>query len=392
MGEINGGQEKIDLQTSYLERIGCTFDTDIREELPDVLIEVAGEYFQAQDEWRETCISAAGAEEAYCQLMGETSYTEREEEVLSSILNRGRRKTLSTSERYGRTLAARQAVEERDQLVKQARKTAEDIKALESLGDLEKAVWSTILESNHPANLDPLPYIGEAMQLLSEIDTGRRPVTVIRRRVGNDARDIYLQDEERIGFSDVVCADRFNLEAGDGAVSLVAEDAVVYRFEELRTVSYGGRSGLIGSANFEDVWVAIDADKINPDQAERLAASTLVGKDQLAATPEDSFVTLRQLARGDSESFWESLRLEGYHSPSSSGRGDNPSVGRNMVMAVAGDEARGVLESRPASKKDRYTTNWGKALSLVVGKIERDKLSQQTAAATTATKGFRYTS
>lgn len=335
------GGEVFDRQ-QYLESVGCWLEVGLREMAPEYVQNGLGAYFTAQDRWIEASNIAADAEAQYIQLMGETSRERKNKgsNLFPDYVTTG----------YGKTLAAGLAVKAEGELREVADSVSKE--ALDwSKSDVEYAVWNSLSRrrgSTEPTQLNVLEYAACAWSL---IETAREragePLVVIRKRFPTGPAPGVAKGEQ-FGFSDLIAAENFEFSMSNaGNLELVLNGVKRAKFEEYRQVSYGGRRGLIGSAQFEEVWAPTKDQSGTPEVVIEDFSSYVI-PDILGSDFHQRYLTLQTLGNlASTTTLVDQLDLKTYArgaNISFSGQGDSRKSSERQIGFISGLEGISSVE------------------------------------------------
>ncbi len=365
--QIQGGEPQADPIVQYLERVGCPIDGLADKLLPnEAEAAFLSDYLTLRSKWRNDCVSAAGAEQQFVNLMGENSYkfAPKDHSIFGDMEK--------LSKRYGATLAGRQALDGFQAMQSAGHELAGRLieKRPKEFTSLQQYVWHSVLANDYPmnnANLDPVEFAYDAFEMLEEaVRHMDEPLLVIRTRQGET--------------SDIILATHSRLNYGEKSIDLVAGNGTRVVFEREVQEHYGGHPGLIGGGHWENVWQVIKKDNLKDriEKFDNLAICELVSPKANGAQAKTRFAALSQLAQSDQQSFEDHLTYRPKTSFSLSYTEPDPPT----LAILTGEQINGVLTAiheQEAPNNLRFREFYG-ALKVGIGFLFEQQKEDEHAA------------
>lgn len=380
--QLQGGEEKSFYET-FMDTNGCTFQGGT-ERLPAEVRAILQPYFDVQHDWASSTRMAEQAERRFIDIVGQPSSVDLPEDPSTRFGRPIRMPGTHTQKKttvtgYGRTLAGIAAYEAEEKLYKKAATLAEEISDDMTLEPIQKVLLNATLQPiypKNPATKDVVEYYVEAANLLEEAQTHEgQPLLMVRRR---QREGRYLHGNMKPGsildYSDIISAESFDLQVAANGLHLVLSNARQVRFERYGSVSWGGRPGMLGSAEHEHVWHADTASTVQSHDI--FDVGNVLGSTEINSKPSTSFSLLRQITSPNQDTFVQSLPFNTYVDSGFSGQGDASSKEEAGYSVYVGNNIDILLDELPAqldALDNRYSKFFFGGLKGAVTKLQQDR-------------------
>lgn len=370
-------KEPIISREQYIESVGCTFQPELREMVEPHLQEALKGYFEAQDKWGEAVLKAADAELQYIDITGKSS---REREKISiGVLGSSKGQYMG----YGETKYGRQASSLEQDLRKNAENIAGDNRRF-SRSEIEYAVWTSLGGDKHShSTQEQLDLLGSAAEAIRLIEIAKQrseqPILIINKRV---VMEENLKTNKAV--SSIIIGKSFHFVENEGKLDVAINDAKRLTFEHMRNITYGGRSGVVGSARQDTVWSGVPASSMEIENLQAATMQNILKLDRHGKKPAN--LILKKLA-GESGDILEEIQF-GEHDNKSYIRHSSP--GNNDSVLADFEDRTGIYVGKDLEKlieqilnteinlkqSSNWTSNLVEAFNVI--KIDEDKNSKKS--------------